>query len=700
MADADERRDEEPRSDERRREERLDDRASERDDYRRDRDRRSDRDRHRRHDRDYRRDRDRRDAYYDRRRSRSRSRDRDRRRRDEREPAYDKSAVQAALSRARACPGWLRGWAGCPLRRRPCRPAEHCAAAAAAPTRCSPRWVSAHSPVLACPPPPPPPDWAGTSAAALAGAQGDASVTTSVAEQGPRAAAMAAQAAGAGGQKGARDFSFLVTEDEQEEGPNVNFLDDGDDSDSDDSGGSGDEGGEGGGEGGDDESGFDGGSAIDQLLWRQKAVSGMETRRPGESVQQFMQRRVAGMRMLKAEAGGAEAKALENEVDQAIMNANTAFHWSQGNHVADLSDEETDAEKGPLALEDKGTLMLTWDPTSGAPPPPPPEGQSEAVVASGSGAGGALVKFDANAARRREVIGNQAVRAAAALVPRAAKDALANHKTPEIESGRGFALLEKMGWKKGEGLGRTRSGTTKPVEAIIKGDMGGLAVEGEEAYGGAVREMTADGPGLSTAAFTGRRRDDGGGGEGEHDGLGVLVDRLADQKRADQRRDRRIAAGLCPPRRRPPRPRRRQRRRRPPRMAGAGRPCRPARRPAHPPRRCRRRPPRRPPRRCRRRPPRRRRRRRGRRPARRRCRRPPARRRRRYGYPGMPPPHGYPGMAPPAYGCPTRRPRPPTPARAAARLPRLPAVPDTRCPGTRRAARRVPAAAAVRRAQK
>ena len=119
-----------------------------------------------------------------------------------------------------------------------------------------------------------------------------------------------------------------------------------------------------------------------------------------------------------------------------------------------------DAEKGPLALEDKGTLMLTWDPTSGAPPPPPPEGQSEAVVASGSGAGGALVKFDANAARRGEVIGNQAVRAAAALVPRAAKDALANHKTPEIESGRGFALLEKMGWKKGEGLGRTRSGTT------------------------------------------------------------------------------------------------------------------------------------------------------------------------------------------------------------------------------------------------
>ena len=54
------------------------------------------------------------------------------------------------------------------------------------------------------------------------------------------------------GKKGARDFSFLVTEDEQEEGPNVNFLDDGDDSDSDDSGGSGDEGGEGGGEGGDD----------------------------------------------------------------------------------------------------------------------------------------------------------------------------------------------------------------------------------------------------------------------------------------------------------------------------------------------------------------------------------------------------------------------------------------------------------------
>jgi hypothetical protein len=65
---------------------------------------------------------------------------------------------------------------------------------------------------------------------------------------------------------------------------------------------------------GEEEDGFEAGSAIDQLLWRQKAVSGMETRRPGESVQQFFQRRMAGMRMLKAEAGTSSAKQLESEV--------------------------------------------------------------------------------------------------------------------------------------------------------------------------------------------------------------------------------------------------------------------------------------------------------------------------------------------------------------------------------------------------
>lgn len=45
----------------------------------------------------------------------------------------------------------------------------------------------------------------------------------------------------------------------------------------------------------------------------------METRRPGESVQQFFQRRMAGMRMLKAEAGSSEAKTLETEVCLAAV---------------------------------------------------------------------------------------------------------------------------------------------------------------------------------------------------------------------------------------------------------------------------------------------------------------------------------------------------------------------------------------------
>ena len=141
------------------------------------------------------------------------------------------------------------------------------------------------------------------------------------------------------GKIGARDFSFLVTEDAQESGPNLSLLDD------DDSGSGSDSGGEGEGEGDEDNDGYDPGSALDQLLWRQKAVSGMEVRRPGESVQQFFQRRTAGMRMLKAEAGGAEAKQLENEVDQALMNANTAWHWGQGDNDADLSDDEKELVK-------------------------------------------------------------------------------------------------------------------------------------------------------------------------------------------------------------------------------------------------------------------------------------------------------------------------------------------------------------------
>ena len=86
------------------------------------------------------------------------------------------------------------------------------------------------------------------------------------------------------------------------------LLGDSDDSDSDsddDKGGGGGANGEG---EADDMSKFEAGSAIDQLLYRQKAVSGMEVRRPGESAEQFFKRKVAGLRMLNADAGTSEAK--------------------------------------------------------------------------------------------------------------------------------------------------------------------------------------------------------------------------------------------------------------------------------------------------------------------------------------------------------------------------------------------------------
>lgn len=342
----------------------------------------------------------------------------------------------------------------------------------------------------------------------------EATNTTDAHLNGHDAARMAASATRTeknDGKVGARDFSFLVTEDEQESGPNLSLLDD------DDSGSGSDEGGEGEGEGDEDNDGYDPGSALDQLLWRQKAVSGMETRRPGESVQQFFQRRTAGMRMLKAEAGGAEAKQLENEVDQALMTANTAWHWGGGDHDADLSDDERDLVKqldGPSE-----PLQLTWDPASGEPPPPPPENCNSMVVhSSASGGGGpglgahaggsALSLYDeerARAVRRRVVIGAEAIKSSGASVRRPEKDALSNSKLAPVESGRGFALLEKMGWKKGQGLGRSNDGVMLPVEAAVKTDMGGLRAESgdvSESYNGGVASFGADGPALANEGMS------------------------------------------------------------------------------------------------------------------------------------------------------------------------------------------------------
>ena len=222
---------------------------------------------------------------------------------------------------------------------------------------------------------------------------------------------------------------------------------------------------------------------IDNLLYRQKAVSGMETRRPGESAEQFFKRKVAGYKMLNAEAGTSEAKQLENDVEVALMNAQTQWHWGAGDHEADYTEDD-----GPSAL------LLTSDEPPAAPegllqlthvPPPPAEGG--ALVAAGglppppSDGGTALVAFDeakATAGRKRVIVGSEGIRLSGNLVPRAAKDALSNEKLRPVDSGRGLALLEKMGWRKGQGLGRSAQGTTLPVEAAIKSDMGGLRVEG------------------------------------------------------------------------------------------------------------------------------------------------------------------------------------------------------------------------------
>eukprot|EP00964_Phaeocystis_antarctica_P129087 scaffold92938_cov21-Phaeocystis_antarctica.AAC.1 len=86
----------------------------------------------------------------------------------------------------------------------------------------------------------------------------------------------------------------------------------------------------------------------------------------------------------------------------------------------------------------------------------------------GAHAGGSVLGlYDeerARAVKRRIVLGAQAIRSSGASVPRPRKDALSNEKLAPVESGRGFALLEKMGWKKGQGLGRSNDGVMLPVE--------------------------------------------------------------------------------------------------------------------------------------------------------------------------------------------------------------------------------------------
>ena len=55
----------------------------------------------------------------------------------------------------------------------------------------------------------------------------------------------------------------------------------------------------------------------------------------------------------------------------------------------------------------------------------------------------------------------------------ARKDQLIN--TTELKSGMGLHLLQKMGWKPGEGLGKNKEGATTPLALELKMDKKGLS---------------------------------------------------------------------------------------------------------------------------------------------------------------------------------------------------------------------------------
>ena len=54
----------------------------------------------------------------------------------------------------------------------------------------------------------------------------------------------------------------------------------------------------------------------------------------------------------------------------------------------------------------------------------------------------------------------------------AKRDQLKNAK--QVASGMGMHLLQKMGWKPGEGLGKNKEGTTEPLALDVKTDKKGL----------------------------------------------------------------------------------------------------------------------------------------------------------------------------------------------------------------------------------
>ena len=62
---------------------------------------------------------------------------------------------------------------------------------------------------------------------------------------------------------------------------------------------------------------------------------------------------------------------------------------------------------------------------------------------------------------------------------------------PLASSNRGFAMLEKMGWKQGEGLGTNKEGMTEPVEPHQRSKRSGLGV-GRSQMGGCVKGLLAN----------------------------------------------------------------------------------------------------------------------------------------------------------------------------------------------------------------
>lgn len=49
-----------------------------------------------------------------------------------------------------------------------------------------------------------------------------------------------------------------------------------------------------------------------------------------------------------------------------------------------------------------------------------------------------------------------------------------------VQSGIGMALLQKMGWKQGEGLGKNNEGSVEPLALDFKTDRRGLTSTGEQ----------------------------------------------------------------------------------------------------------------------------------------------------------------------------------------------------------------------------